>query len=276
MRQILDLLRSTHLHAYVRMAPLQRLPLCASTAPKVLHAWTTPCIFPTAHFAATIPAISTWFNASSSPPDLNIDFFTKTLNSSRLNNPVTVESTAPGHFERIQIPFSLFLHYLSLPTKPDNLPNLYLAQTPLLEEFPELKTSFEPEPAFVRAGKGEVYSPNVWMGRSETVNTPLHKDPNSNLFVQLAGKKSLRTFSPDTGRRIFEQLGYTVDRFRGEDMMVGDVKERVERAVWDEEQEGGMEAEVGVGDGVYIPQGWWHAIRGVGVGVNASVNWWFR
>jgi len=85
-------------------------------------------------------------------------------------------------------------------------------------------------------------------------------------------------------------------------MMVGEEKERIDKLVWEEdgilEREGGYEAIVGRGDGVYIKEGWWHAVRGVIVdddengggddgdrshnaknstrGVVASVNWWFR
>jgi hypothetical protein len=34
----------------------------------------------------------------------------------------------------------------------------------------------------------------------------------------------------------------------------------------------GLEARLGDGDGLFIPKGWWHSIKGVGEGVTASVS----
>jgi len=77
--------------------------------------------------------------------------------------------------------------------------------------------------------------------------------------------------------RIFEPKAWgDVGRFREEEeMMVGERKEWVEGMVWGGGMEG-FEVEVGPGDGVFIPKGWWHAVKGVGEGVGGSVNWWFR
>lgn len=64
----------------------------------------------------------------------------------------------------------------------------------------------------------------------------------------------------------------------GEERMVGAEREGLERAVWDEECDvvGAVEVRLRAGDGVFIPKGWWHAVRGVGNGVNASVSGWYR
>lgn len=118
------------------------------------------------------------------------------------------------------------------------------------------------------------------MGRAGQTNTPLHKDPNPNLFVQLAGRKRARLFSPEFGRELMGKYsGSGAERkFRtGDEMMVGKQKEDLEAAVWSEGVEGGggivgFEADLGAGDGLFIPKGWWHAVKGVGEGgVNASV-----
>lgn len=34
----------------------------------------------------------------------------------------------------------------------------------------------------------------------------------------------------------------------------------------------GYEAHLGAGDGLFIPKGWWHSIKGIGEGVTASVS----
>jgi ribosomal protein L16 Arg81 hydroxylase len=66
---------------------------------------------------------------------------------------------------------------------------------------------------------------------------------------------------------------------RGEEMMVGMESVLMEEVVWGEEsteeqmeEMDGIEAQLGPGDGLYIPQGWWHSVKGIGEGVNASVS----
>lgn len=36
-----------------------------------------------------------------------------------------------------------------------------------------------------------------------------------------------------------------------------------------------LEATLSPGDGLYIPQGWYHTFKG-DAGISASANWWFR
>jgi hypothetical protein len=84
---------------------------------------------------------------------------------------------------------------------------------------------------------------------------------------------------------------------RGEEMMVGEEGRLTEDVIWgndgrmnaqekivrnnfvgpedtreDDEELEGVEARLGPGDGLFIPKGWWHSIKGVGEGVNASVS----
>lgn len=161
-----------------------------------------------------------------------------------------------------------------------------------------------PTPDLVlRAGKGDVYDSSIWLGRAPTY-TPLHRDPNPNLFVQLAGRKVVRILRPRDGDAVFarvqERIGGSASAtMRGEEMMRGAEKRALEEEVWGEglDEEGamqGFEAEVARGDGLFIPKGWWHSIKGVGEGMTGSVrgigcftlafvsniglqvNWWFR
>lgn len=158
---------------------------------------------------------------------------------------------------------------------------LYLAQCPL-EDLPEQLQSDLPKPDLIsKIGKGDIYGSSLWAGRPPT-RTPLHRDPNPNLFVQLAGTKVVRLMKPDAGRKLYMSVrssGHA--HMRGEEMMVGDENARLEEAVWGDDGSAnrgvhGWEAVLESGDGLYIPLGWWHSVRGVGSGVNASVNWWFR
>lgn len=62
---------------------------------------------------------------------------------------------------------------------------------------------------------------------------------------------------------------------RGEEMMQGAEKRVLEEEVWVDESEGtatGFEAELGSGDGLFIPKGWWHSVKGVGKGMTGSVS----
>ncbi|KAK6379201.1 hypothetical protein LTS17_006119 [Exophiala oligosperma] len=142
--------------------------------------------------------------------------------------------------------------------------------------------------------KGDIYASSLWLGRPPTY-TPLHRDPNPNLFVQLAGRKVFRLLPPEVGGALFEdvQNGISHSRrphvqsssstIRGEEMMVGPEKRALHDAIWSEGSQYsdiipayGLETEVKMGDALFIPKGWWHSVKGIGQGVTASVNWWFR
>jgi len=126
-----------------------------------------------------------------------------------------------------------------------------------------------------------IYDTNIWLGTPPTY-TPLHKDPNPNLFVQLASNKIVRLFRPDVGASIFHDVRRKIGSqaspvFRGEEMMQGPERELLEAAVWDcAADTNGFEVVVKPGDALFIPQGWWHSVKSVNLDVTASVNWWFR
>ncbi|KAH7330322.1 hypothetical protein BKA65DRAFT_56938 [Rhexocercosporidium sp. MPI-PUGE-AT-0058] len=183
-------------------------------------------------------------------------------------------------FHRFSAPLSLFL----LASKTPHPPALYIAQAQLLDLPPPLRADL-PIPHLVsQAGKGDIYDSNLWMGIPPTY-TPLHKDPNPNLFVQLASRKRVRMFEPRAGLGIFREVQEGIGRaghggaIRGNEMMEGPERDGLYEAVWGEGlvgREGGFETSVGPGDALFIPKGWWHSFRSVGDGVTGSVNWWFR
>ncbi|KAL6236365.1 hypothetical protein BDW75DRAFT_207047 [Aspergillus navahoensis] len=194
-------------------------------------------------------------------------------------------------FHKFHAPLSLFLQWISdAESSSQNQSRLYLAQCQLLD-FPQVLRDDFPTPNIVaKAGKGDVYDTNVWIGYPPTY-TPLHRDPNPNLFVQLAGRKNVRLLAPRDGQVAFSHVRGQVGRswsreaaaFRGEEMMQGRERALLEQAVWDSTEKGqsgqgleGFEAELDAGDGLFIPKGWWHSIKGTGESVTASVNWWFR
>lgn len=163
---------------------------------------------------------------------------------------------------------------------------LYIAQSALTDLPDELKPDL-PAPQIVReAGKGDIYNSSIWLG-TEPTYTPLHRDPNPNLFHQLCSSKVVRLLSPDLGQRVFfeakvqtKQQAVTQGAIRSTEMMEGAEREVLHEAIWANEklEDRLHEADLDEGDVLFIPKGWWHSIKSVGSKghLNGSVNWWFR
>lgn len=250
----------------------------------------SPALMPEAYFHA-LPAIQKWFTESTSHDSsvalLNnsyLQLFHRAivpLELTRLKSKHADDST----FLRAEAPLSIFLNWATH-AKPDTLERLYLAQASV-SALPEELSNDLPTPDLVtQAGKGDIYDTNIWMGVAPTY-TPLHRDPNPNLLVQLVGQKIVRLLAPEDGQKVFatvqESIGRTASAtFRGEEMMKGEEKALLEARIWDDSPQhgkvnaSGFEVRLGLGDGLYIPQGWWHSVKGIGSGMTASVNWWFR
>lgn len=256
-----------------------------------------PAILPRRLFR-DLPAVERWFHPqspSNSLARLNTEYLERhganafvPLEFTQLP---TAESESPNQelsFQRFSAPLSLFLQWMeTAETQPQQSTRLYLAQCQLLDLPKPLHEDF-PIPELVsQAGRGDIYDTNVWIGHPPTY-TPLHRDPNPNLFVQLAGEKVVRMVSPDDGFKLFgaarRHIGKSGGReeaaFRGEEMMQGPERALLEKVVWDDadtETDGltrgreGYEASLEAGDGLFIPKGWWHSIKGIGEGATGSV-----
>jgi hypothetical protein len=192
------------------------------------------------------------------------------------------ESPQPG-FHRFNAPFGLLLeaHDKEWPFP------LYIAQARIADLPDELRDDLVTPKIVKFAGKGDVYDANVWLGTLDTY-TPLHKDPNPNLFVQIVGDKKVRLYPPDVGMNIFQDVqkkigGNSSATFRGDEMMDGPERRALEEAVWDDDSENNsyqassFRADVNAGDSLFIPKGWWHSVKSVGSqAITVSANWWFR
>lgn len=164
--------------------------------------------------------------------------------ATRLNKPylsifgsvsVPLEVTNNGDFARIQNSLGFFLEFVAtsestyiLPSQPylakrssitsgtgppdspssaHTIPTarIYIAQASLTD-LPTAMRADLPTPELVlKAGKGDVYDSSIWLGQAPTY-TPLHRDPNPNLFVQLAGKKVVRLYEPRAGNAVFSKV----------------------------------------------------------------------
>lgn len=266
-----------------------------------------PAVLPRGAFK-TIPAIRKWFH-SDDPIQLNASYL------SRFGSTIVpLEITHGSNFTRMQQSLGFFLEcvaassstFVAQPnryftsyvpgaravrrTKDSNsffsamavtapTARIYLAQAPL-SELPQDLQNDVPTPELVRkAGKGDIYDSSIWIGQAPTY-TPLHRDPNPNLFVQLAGSKVIRLFKPETGRAIFAAVqekigGDASENMRGEEMMQSAEKDALEEAVWGEyanHDGAAYQAELNGGDALFIPKGWWHSVKGVSQGINGSVS----
>ena len=245
-----------------------------------------PVLLPRKHFL-DLPAAHKWFLAAQNGDPQTV------LNHSYLERfgdaivPLEftkLDSERTTTFNRVEAPLHIFLQWTILAT-PATADRLYLAQASL-PSLPKALADDLPTPHMVlKAGMGDIYDTNIWIGMPPTF-TPLHQDPNPNLFVQLAGTKIVRILEPEIGDEVFARVQDMLGRsgptaFRGDSMMKGEEKKLLEAEVWDDAlmvkgRKAGYEAYVKAGDGLFIPRGWWHSIKGVGTGITASVNWWFR
>lgn len=187
---------------------------------------------------------------------------------------------------RFDAPLALLLAALRFNAQregPSRLRQLYIAQCSLSDLPPELSEDL-PVPRLVReAGKGDIYASSVWLGLEPTY-TPLHRDPNPNLFVQLRSSKTVRLLPPPDGDDVFRRVQMALgraggsSRIRGAEMMQGRERELLHHTVWADPTAPLQEAELGPGDALFIPKGWWHSVRSLSDDgrLNGSVNWWFR
>ncbi|KAL6696475.1 hypothetical protein J3F84DRAFT_370176 [Trichoderma pleuroticola] len=200
----------------------------------------------------------------------------------------TAETSDKHQFFQLYAPLRLLVRALEF-NKAQRLKanppvQLYIAQS-LLPDLPDALQRDVPAPELIRTvGKGDIYSSSIWLG-TEPTYTPLHRDPNPNLFCQLCSSKVVRLMPPERGLELYNgvqkqlrRLGNS--RIRSTEMMEGEEREMLHSAVWGDEPTATdvQEVTLHAGDGLFIPKGWWHSIRSEQSDgqLNGSVNWWFR
>ncbi|RPA71890.1 Clavaminate synthase-like protein [Ascobolus immersus RN42] len=248
----------------------------------------TPVLLPTAAFTTPLgslpSALSNWIDPKTQ--QVNTSYF-DTLEKSTPLGTATVDTHDPailgsGKFTQSHLPLTLYFHLLSSTTlnRSSGVPSfLYLSQHPI----PNALKPDTPAPALAFVGRGDIYATTMWAAYTKNVLTSLHWDPNHNVFLQVAGRKRFRLIKTDV-----LQGGAGMTELKDE-------TDGMERWVWGEGDEQGQElgmeekaevdgkvdvfeVEVKAGEGLFIPRGWWHSVRGGGnpLSHNVSVNWWFR
>lgn len=305
--------------AYVTTHGLQPVPILpdatVETFRKEAFEAATPALLPRQSFQ-DLPAVHKWF--SKEPTKAGSISLNRPYLSRFGSTIVPLEISDNDQFTRVEQPLSFFLEcvnaasstfckrpnryfssyvpgarairrttesndFFSASTTTVPTARVYLAQAPIQDLPRGLRDDVSTPDIVLKAGKGDVYDSSIWLGQAPTY-TPLHRDPNPNLFVHLAGKKLVRLYKPDVGRAIFakvqERIGGSASAtMRGEEMMQGVEKKALEAEVWNDDaefQRYAWQAVLENGDAMFIPKGWWHSIKGVGAGMTGSVNWWFR
>lgn len=134
---------------------------------------------------------------------------------------------------------------------------------------------------------------NAWLGPAGTI-TPLHTDPYHNLLVQVVGKKYVRLYAPrystmlqprgvedgvEMGNTSLIDIG-VVEGWDDDDgheevgIGRGDEKQSEQKKKWaDFKKVPYVDCILKPGDTLYIPEGWWHYVRGLSVSFSVSC-WW--
>ncbi|TID21274.1 JmjC domain protein [Venturia nashicola] len=159
-------------------------------------------------------------------------------------------------FERFEAPLFVFLAWnkrkLQEPETYQPNIDLYLAQYSLSNLPKELRADL-PTPYLLAEGGLGLTSSSLWMGVPPT-DTPLHKDPNANFFVQLAGRKKIRMIRPEDGDLVYSTIRNIVAdetgrapfagdfqngkfgglgaKMRGDEMMSGLEKKLMDSLIW--------------------------------------------
>lgn len=247
-----------------------------------------PKMLPKGHFD-DFPAISRWFLMSENDPlavalhhEYLGQFGDAVVAQEYSCSPKSSQTAATvgSLFYRQELPLSYFLQWAK-ERGIDERFRIYLAQTSI-SALPSKMRDDLPAPDLVtKAGRGDVYDSSIWIGIPPTY-TPLHYDPNPNVLVQLAGHKTVRLLPPNTGHGVFGEVQRSLGKmdsakFRGEEMMTGEEGHLMENLIWTDQLGGklasfGFEAHLAQGDGIFIPKGWWHSVKGLGRGITASVS----
>ena len=131
-----------------------------------------------------------------------------------------------------------------------------------------------PSPFAACLGAPRKHNPTCYLGAGAQA-TPLHFDPAENLLGVVFGAKALTLYPPCDAPRLYP----AGERNSAVVYSRVDVSHADGHARWAERwpclrRATPHRATVNKGDLLYLPCGWWHAVRG-SVEPNLSINWWF-
>jgi hypothetical protein len=155
-----------------------------------------------------------------------------------------------------------FGDYVDMVTASDTSNDFYLVANNGFFGLPDVKPLFDdlwmfPEYLDRSHSKGQVF---FWFGPAGTV-TPLHHDVMNVLVAQIYGTKRVMLIPPDQTQLVYNHIGvYSEVNPEKPDF------ERFPRF----RQAGAISVDVGPGDVLFIPVGWWHHVRSLSVSITVS------
>lgn len=120
---------------------------------------------------------------------------------------------------------------------------------------------------------------NAWFGPPGTIS-PLHTDPHHNILTQVVGAKYIRLYPPRATANMYARR--SSEHGGGIDMSNTSFVMDVEGGGGEEgegqfplfyKEAGYVECVLRAGEGLFIPRGWWHYVRGLEVSFSVSF-WW--
>ncbi|KAF8078066.1 hypothetical protein FPV67DRAFT_1463986 [Lyophyllum atratum] len=191
--------------------------------------------------------------------------------------------------------FLASLHLSDQPPPPKCSSTVYLAQHNLLSQFPSLRADIiVPDYVYASMDPPEFngYSPpgnderlliNMWLGPKGTVS-PAHTDPYYNLFVQVVGRKTVWLAPPKLTPFMYPYSSADAFHNSAANLAEHSMSNTSRVDVFSTKTEEfpnfanavvpeAMTAVLEPGDLLYIPPGWWHAMRSEET--SFSVSFWF-
>ena len=142
---------------------------------------------------------------------------------------------------------------------------IYLAQIPV-----EGRPAAEAEAIAARLGLAAMSAANLWVGPGGHVE-PLHYDPMDGVLMQLRGAKQVRLLPPAETRNLypFPLLGGALRPWFSQAYLDAPAADQPRLA---DALRATVTVELGQGDALYIPAGWWHEVTALGDDHVISVN----
>jgi hypothetical protein len=199
-------------------------------------------------FAAQWPALSKWTREYLGAITATVDVM-----ANRGAAPAHQRSV-PSRFTK-SIPFSEFV---DLVYSGANTDDYYLVGKNWFFNIPETQHLLEDLGAspLIRVGEGS-RRVRMWFGPGGTV-TPIHYDGSNTLMVQIAGRKSVRLYSPLLSRYMEQRR-----RWYGE-------VDPEELASNQRDEVPGTTIVLSPGDALFLPVGWWHVVRALEVSLTLT------
>ena len=171
------------------------------------------------------------------------------------------------NFERRPATISATIDRLLAQLDDPNPPALYVESTPTAEYLPPFAVA-NPQP-LLPASVG----PRVWIGNTLTVQT--HFDLSSNIACVVGGRRRFTLFPPDQIPNLY--IGPIEYNISGPPISMVPLKSpdlaRFPRFA--EALRRSRSAELGPGDAIFIPYGWWHHVESLAP-FNVLANYWWN